>query len=63
MKNEQKLDQQIVVAHTPEEFSKKYQALCEEMGYRIAVTPFFTPTNHQTYEVELRVLVEPLPRK
>lgn len=48
---------------TAQDFAKKYQALCEEMGFRVVVTPVWTATNHGSFEMVLQHAVGELPKK
>jgi len=48
---------------TAQEFAKEYQKLCEEMGYRVVVTPVWASTNHGSFEMSLQTSVGELPKK
>ena len=48
---------------TAKEFAEKYSALCEEMGFRVVVTPVWTATNHGSFEMVLQQAVGQLPAK
>ena len=45
-----------------EEFIKKYQALCEEMGYQLVTTPVWKATSHGSFELVLQFSVGELPK-
>jgi len=42
---------------TPEEFAKKYQALCEETGYNLVGNPVFVKRDDGTYSITLQFSV------
>ena len=45
---------------TPQEFMEKYNALCEEFGFMIAVSPTFTARDDGTWSVVLQTGLQPL---
>jgi len=61
MSNNKIEDKKEVKRPTAEDFAKKYQELCEEMGFRIVVSPQFASTNHGSFEVVLQHTVGKLP--
>jgi hypothetical protein len=46
----------------PETFAKRYQELCEELGYRIVVTPVYTARDDGTFSLVLQYSVGLLPK-
>jgi hypothetical protein len=51
------------VEPTPEEFAKKYQSLCDEMGYRIVVSPQYIARDDGSFSTVLQYTVGALPKK
>ena len=47
----------------PEGFAEKYQKLCEELGYRIVVTPVWVARDDGTFSTQLQYSVGELPKK
>lgn len=47
---------------TPEQFSKAYQALCEEYGYRIVVIPVYVGRDDGSFSTVLQHSIGELPR-
>lgn len=47
---------------TPADFAREYQALCERMGFRLAVVPAWVPRDDNTFSMVMQVSVEPLPK-
>ena len=41
----------------PEDFAKKYQQLCEEMGFRIVVNPVYISRDDGTFSTQLQYSV------
>jgi hypothetical protein len=50
-----------VIQPTAEDFSKQYQELCDELGYRIVVTPVYTARDDGTFSLVLQYQVGKLP--
>lgn len=48
---------------SPEEFAKRYQSLCDEMGYRIVVSPVWLARDDGTFSMQLQYSIEKLPQK
>ena len=46
-----------------EDFAKRYQALCDEMGYRISVFPQYIARDDGTWDTTLTYQVVELPKK
>ncbi len=42
---------------TPQEFAKKYQELCDELGYRIIVSPTWISRDDGTFSLVLQYTV------
>jgi hypothetical protein len=57
-----KQPEKVEVKKTAEEFAKKYQELCEELGYRIVVSPNFVSRDDGTFSVVLNYTIGELPR-
>ena len=47
---------------TPQDFSQKYQQLCEETGFRIVVTPIWVARDDGTFSTKLDYTIGRLPR-
>ena len=45
---------------TPQEFMEKYNALCEEYGFMIAVEPTFKARDDGTWSVVLQTGLQPI---
>ena len=50
-----------VIEVKPETFAKRYQELCDELGYRIVVTPVYTARDDGTFSLVLQYQVGKLP--
>ena len=48
---------------TAQDFAKKYQSLCEEMGFRIVVAPVWLARDDSTFSMQLQYQVGALPRE
>lgn len=48
---------------TPQDFAVKYQNLCEEMGYRIVVSPNYISRDDGSFSTVLTYNVGKLPKK
>jgi len=48
---------------TAEDFAKRYQQLCDEMGYRIVVSPNFVSRDDGTFSIVLNYTIGKLPEK
>jgi hypothetical protein len=48
---------------TAQDFADKYQKLCEELGYRIVVSPTWVSTNHGSFEMVLQYTIGELPKQ
>jgi len=46
-----------------EDFAKAYQKLCEQMGFRIVVTPVWIARDDGTWSLQLQVSVGQLPQR
>ena len=46
---------------TAEDFAKKYQQLCEEMGFRIVVNPSYIGRDDGTFSTQLQYSIGKLP--
>ena len=51
------------VKKTPQDFANAYQALCEEMGFRVVVTPVYIARDDGTFSTQLQHAVGELPKK
>ena len=51
------------VKPTAQDFAKKYQELCEELGFRIVVAPQFVARDDGTFSVQLSYTVGELPKE
>lgn len=54
---------QVESPKTPEEFAKRYQDLCKEMGYQIVITPVWIKRDDGTYSMQNQVSVGELPKE
>ena len=45
---------------TPQAFMEKYNALCEEFGFMIAVVPAFKARDDGTWSIVLQTTLQPL---
>ena len=59
MKEEVEVTTGVQVTKTPQEFTEKYNALCEEYGYSIAVVPTFKARDDGTWSVVLQTGLQP----
>jgi len=50
------------VKATPQDFARKYQELCESMGYRIVVSPAWISRDDGTFSLVLQHTVGELPK-
>jgi hypothetical protein len=48
---------------TAQDFADRYQKLCEELGYRIVVSPNFVSRDDGTFSIVLNYAIGELPRK
>lgn len=48
---------------TAQEFAEKYQKLCEEMGYRIVVSPAYVARDDGSFSTVLQYSIGALPKK
>ena len=48
---------------TAEDFAKKYQQLCDEMGFRIVVNPAYIGRDDGTFSTQLQYSIGKLPEK
>lgn len=48
---------------TAQEFAERYQKLCEELGYRIVVTPVWVARDDGTWSTQLQMSVGALPKE
>jgi hypothetical protein len=48
---------------TAEDFAKRYQDLCSELGFRIVVSPVWVGTSHGSFELMLQYQVGELPKQ
>ena len=46
-----------------EVFGREYQELCEKYGYRIVITPVWSPTSHGSFELVLNHGLGKLPKE
>ncbi len=49
--------------YTAQDFAKKYQALCEETGFRIVVSPAYIARDDGTFSTQLQYTIGELPAK
>ena len=54
---------QEIEKHSPEEFAKAYQELCEKMGWRVVVAPVWIARDDATFSMQLQYTVGQLPKK
>ena len=48
---------------TAQDFASKYQALCEEMGYRIYGNPVWIARDDGTFSMQVQLTIGKLPKK
>lgn len=56
-------EEQLSKKHTAEEFTQKFQALCEEMGYQLVAVPAWKATSHGSFELVIQWSVGELPTR
>jgi len=62
-KNIQSSDKVLTDQNKAEVFLAKYQALCEEYGMRLVISPAWASTNHGSFELILQTSVGLLPKE
>ena len=51
-----------VKQHTAEDFVRKYEELCKELGFRVVVSPSWVARDDGTFSMQLQYTVGALPK-
>lgn len=64
MKSEPIQEGKIVesIKHTPQEFKERYEALCQETGYQVVVSPVYLKRDDGTYSTQIQTSVGQMPQ-